>query len=122
MTGRLNGKTAIITGASKGIGAGIARVFAHEGAQLLLHGRDEAKLSALARELSGSRYLVGDVSKAEDMQAMANEAIKHFDKIDILCQNAGIYPQSTLEDMSVEQWDHVINVNLRGTFLAVKAC
>lgn len=123
---RIGDKVAIIIGASRGIGEGIARVFAKEGAKLLLVGRDENKLSKLTQELcsEGDRvcYYQGDIAKENDMAGMVEKAINTFGRIDILCQNAGIYPQVDLEDMTIQEWDEVLETNLRGTFLAIKAC
>jgi 3-oxoacyl-[acyl-carrier protein] reductase len=121
-----NDKVVIVTGASKGIGRGIAKLFAQEGANVVLVGRDEKQLKVAKQELEKINgkvtYVVGDVGKKEDMDTMANKVIELFGRIDILCPNAGIYPHAWLEKMEIEQWDEVIRTNLTGTFLAVRAC
>lgn len=123
---RLNEKVAIITGASKGIGKGIAAVFAREGAKLLLVARNEQALKEAANELknysSQIDFVRGDISSATDMENMVKTAMEKFGRIDILCQNAGIFPEKRIENMSETDWDYVNDINLKGTFLAVKAC
>lgn len=125
-THRFEGKVVIVTGASKGIGRGIAQTYAKEGAKLVLVARDLAALQVVKEGLGLKEgdvlCLKGDVSVQNDMEAMAEAAVAHFGKIDILCHNAGIYPQARLEKMTLEEWQHVIDVNLTGTFLSVKAC
>lgn len=126
MFGRLEGQTAIVTGASRGIGKGIARVLASSGANVLVMGRDEGACAATAREITekgGSASLfVGDVASLDSMNAMAKAAVERYGRIDILCANAGIFPQVSIEKMTSEQWDEVQAVNLRGMFHSVKAC
>jgi 3-oxoacyl-[acyl-carrier protein] reductase len=114
----------IVTGASRGIGRGIAQLFAQEGAKLVLVSRDEESLKKAIQDLPTDQaiYVQGDVSKAEDMERMVQETIAHFGKVDILCHNAGIYPHARLENMTLAEWQNVIDVNLTSTFLAVKAC
>lgn len=123
---RLQNKVAIITGASKGIGRGIAEVFAKAGAKVFLAARNEAQLSSVCEHIKNdgaqADFIVADVTKEEDMKKMADKALQRFGHIDILGHNAGIYPFSNLEDMTLDQWNHVINTNLTSTFLAVKAC
>lgn len=127
MTKRLANKVAIITGASKGIGKGIAHLFAAEGAKLIITGRNLDDLNKVAADLKGEFKseaipLVADMTRALDMEKMAQTAINRFGRIDILCQNAGIYPTTLIRDMTEAQWDEVCDTNLKGTFLAVKAC
>jgi 3-oxoacyl-[acyl-carrier protein] reductase len=113
----------IVTGASRGIGKGIAQQFAKEGAKLVLVGRNEAALKTTAQELQAQTIFVqADVSSPKDMEKIIQETLAQFGKIDILCHNAGIYPHARVENMTLEEWQKVIDVNLTGTFLAVKAC
>jgi len=120
---RLKNKVAIITGASKGIGKGIAELFAAEGANLIITGRNQAELENIAAKLQANVIpLVADMRKPLDIQNIIDTAIEKFGRIDILCQNAGIYPTKLLRDMSEEEWDEVIDTNLKGTFLITKAC
>jgi 3-oxoacyl-[acyl-carrier protein] reductase len=117
------GKSVVVTGASKGIGKGIAGVFAKNGARVLVVGRDLGQAESTAKELGNSAFaFAADVTKLGDMEAMAKTAAERNGGIDVLCANAGIFPQARIEDMSAEQWDEVLSTNLKGTFLAVKAC
>jgi len=119
----LKGKSVVVTGASKGIGKGIARVFAGNGANVMVVARNARQARAAAKELGQSASAFGaDVTKLEDMEKMAKAAARKNGGIDVLCANAGIFPQAKIEDMSPEQWDEVLATNLKGTFLAVKAC
>lgn len=122
----LLGRSVIVTGGSKGIGNGIARVFGTAGANVLIVSRnqDEADAAAkLIRDNGGSASgFAADISTLEGAEAMAAMAMQRHGRIDVLCANAGIYPQTKLEDMGLEEWDHVMNTNLRGTFVSVKAC
>lgn len=124
---RLKGKVAIVTGAGKGIGRGIARVFASEGARVLVADVDEEwgrKTVNKIKEADGdASYIKVDVSKKEDVELMARTALERYGRIDILCNNAGIFTNmARIEEMTLEDWDKILNVNLRGTFLTVRAC
>jgi 3-oxoacyl-[acyl-carrier protein] reductase len=124
---RLAGKIAIITGASKGIGKGIAEVFAAEGANLVLVDRDSTALETVVGQLSANLpgtavAFKADITKAADMEALAEKTMALYGRIDILCLNAGIYPTVLLDDMNEADWDLVLDTNLKSIFLAVKAC
>lgn len=120
------GKTVIVTGGSKGIGKGIARVFANQGANVAVVARNLEAAEACAAELNGDNKKVmafaGDVQNRESMKAVAKQVHEKFGSIDVLCANAGIFPSATLEDMSNEDWEIVMNTNAKGTFHAVQAC
>jgi 3-oxoacyl-[acyl-carrier protein] reductase len=126
MSASLKGKSVIVTGGSKGIGKGIARVFAGHGAKVLIVARHVNDAEAAAQELSEGGATVSafaaDVTRLSDMEAMARAAVDRHGGLDVLCANAGIFPQSKIEEMSPESWDAVMNTNLKGTFLAIKAC
>ena len=126
MSASLQGKSVIVTGGSKGIGKGIARVFAGHDAKALVVARHPKDAEAAAHELSEGGATVsafaGDVTSLSDMEAMAKAAVDRHGGLDVLCANAGIFPQARIEEMSLEDWDHVMNTNLKGTFLAIKAC
>ena len=115
-----------MTGASKGIGKGIARVFAAQGAHVLIAARDLAQAEAAAAEIRTSggvaSAVAADVSRAEDNALMAQTASERHGGIDILCCNAGIFPAAKLFDMKESDWDQVLDVNLKGTFLSIQAC
>ena len=118
---KLEGKVAIITGASIGIGKGIARAFVEEGARLVIAARHDDKLSAAANELrsSGGDVLSvsTDVSKEAQVTALFERTIHEFSRLDILVNNAGIYEEAPLEETSLEMWQRTIDVNLTGPFL-----
>lgn len=126
MAGRMKDKVVIVTGGARGIGRGISNVFADEGAKVLIvvRSEDDAKkaVDEIKKKGGEASYFLGDVSNQQDMENMAKTCIERYGKIDVLCHNAGIFPEVRLEDMTLEDWDHVNNVNLKGTFLAVKAC
>jgi 3-oxoacyl-[acyl-carrier protein] reductase len=117
------GKSVVVTGASKGIGKGIARVFARNGAKVTIVARHRAEAKAAVKEIGGdASAAIADVTNLAELEKMAKSAARRNGGIDVLCANAGIFPQARIEDMSPEQWDAVLATNLKGTFLAVKAC
>jgi 3-oxoacyl-[acyl-carrier protein] reductase len=127
MAKRLKEKVAIVTGAGKGIGRGIALVFASEGAKVLVADIDEEwgikTVNRIKQEGDEASFIKVDVSKKEDMGRMAQTALERYGRIDILCNNAGIYTNmARIEEMTEEDWDKILTVNLKGTFLAVRAC
>jgi 3-oxoacyl-[acyl-carrier protein] reductase len=125
MRRRLEEKVAIVTGGSRGIGKGIARIFAEQGAKVVVASRDEESgrkaVDEIASRGGNAVFVKTDVSAETDTHRMAAITIKAFDRIDILCHNAGIYPTVLLENMQTHEWDEIQAVNLRGTFLAIKA-
>ncbi len=119
----VKGKSVVVTGASKGIGKGIARVFAKNGAKVAIVARNAAQARKTAKEIGEpASAFTADTRKLEDLEKMAKAVARKNGGIDILCANAGIFPQAKIEDMTPEQWDEVLATNLKGTFLAVKAC
>jgi 3-oxoacyl-[acyl-carrier protein] reductase len=124
------GRAVVVTGGSRGIGKGIAGVFARNGARVLITGRDSDAARAAAEEL-GARasgaggevsFVQADVSDREDCRRMAAIAVERLGGIDVLCANAGIFPDSLLADMTEEMLDQVLGVNLKGTVFSVQAC
>jgi 3-oxoacyl-[acyl-carrier protein] reductase len=122
------GRAVVVTGGSRGIGKGIASVFARNGARVLITGRDYGAANAAAEELSAQAaagevsYVLADVASREDCRRMAAVALERLGGIDVLCANAGIFPEGRLEDLDEEDLDQVIGTNLKGTVLAVQAC
>lgn len=117
------GRAVIVTGASKGIGKGIASVFARHGARVLVVARTLVDATACAAELGGAaRACAADVATPEGCAVMAQAAADAFGGIDVLCANAGQFPQTRIEDMDVAEWDAVMATNVRGAFLSVQAC
>ncbi|MEA1960770.1 MAG: 3-oxoacyl-ACP reductase FabG [Bacillota bacterium] len=122
---RLNNKTALITGAGKGIGAGIARRFAAEGARLILCDLDEDNVNKMVEEIrsDGGKVLgfTVNVTEREAVQKMVQEGLREFGTIDILVNNAGIVCDAMIHKMKEEDWDRVMNVNMKGSFNTVQA-
>jgi 3-oxoacyl-[acyl-carrier protein] reductase len=109
----LKDKVAIVTGGTMGIGKGIADKLSSYGAKVVICARKETKTKY--------HFIQCDVSNYNQVQKMVDEVIKKFKKVDILVNNAGIFPFVPLKDMTEQQWDHVIDVNLKGVFNCTKA-
>ncbi|OED32707.1 3-oxoacyl-[acyl-carrier-protein] reductase [Planococcus maritimus] len=123
---KLTGKTAIVTGASRGIGAAIARRFAEEGANIVVNysgSQDKAEAVVAEIEQAGGKAIAikANVADADAIKSMADAAIKEFGSIDILVNNAGITRDNLMMRMKEDEWDDVINTNLKGVFLCTKA-
>ncbi|MBF0215438.1 MAG: 3-oxoacyl-[acyl-carrier-protein] reductase [Candidatus Omnitrophica bacterium] len=123
---QLENKVTIITGGGRGIGKEIALLFAREGSDLAICDVNEETLSAAKKEIEGStgrKVLTGkvNVTVPKECQDFADKVLDNFGKIDILVNNAGITRDNLLIRMSEEEWDSVINVNLKGAFNCVKA-
>ena len=122
--GKLTGKNALVTGAGRGIGRGIALAFAHEGANLLISSRTRSELDSVAAEVTelGARVIVqeGDIGNESDVQAIFDCYQSEFDCLDLLVNNAGAFNGGPLDELSLEDWDHVINTNLRGPFMCTQ--
>jgi 2-deoxy-D-gluconate 3-dehydrogenase len=122
----LSGKVAIVTGGNGGIGLGIVQGMAEAGAGVVILGRNTAKSELAARQVresAGAKTLVvtADVSREEDAARAAAETVAHFGRIDILFNNAGINIRKQPQDLPLEDWDHVLKVNLTSAFLMSKA-
>ena len=121
---RLEGKVAIISGGARGMGAAEAKLFAREGAKVIICDvlEDEGRQTeAEINEVGGDAVFVKlDVTSQDEWENAVNTAIERFGKLDILVNNAGIIVQSTIEDMTVESWDKVMDVNAKGVFLGTK--
>ncbi len=122
---RLKGKVAIVTGAGRGIGRATARLFAQEGAKVVInYSRSEKEATSLAEEIrknGGEALLVkGDVSKADQVKRMVEKTIEKFGRIDILVNNAGILVPATFLDSTEEIWDKTMGINLKGAYLCCK--
>ncbi len=122
----LAGKTAIVTGGGRGIGKAIAAVFAREGAKVLVVNRSpeagQRTVEAISAEGNEASFLQADVREKADMERMAGVCRERYGRIDILCLNAGIYPNALIADMTEAMWDDVMDTNLKGVFFATQAC
>ncbi len=120
------GKSTIVTGGSKGIGKGIAKVFAAQGAKVMIAARGEEAGAAAVAEIEAAggtaMFHATDVADWDSVAGMVAATTEAFGGVDILCANAGIFPQIKLIDMTPEDWDQVMGVNLKSSFLCVKAC
>ena len=126
-TNELAGKVAIVTGAGRNIGRAIALTLAEGGASILVNARsNRAEADAVAGEIesAGAKALVhiGDVADAGAVRAMADVAVKHFGRIDILVNNAALRREKAFAEMDYAAWREILDVTLDGTFHCVKAC
>jgi 3-oxoacyl-[acyl-carrier protein] reductase len=121
----LAGKVAVVTGASRGIGRSIALTLAAAGARVVVSARNAAELQKLAAEIAArggeAQAVAGDVSVGADAERLIDSAVAAFGRVDILVNNAGITRDGLLLRMKEEDWDDVLNVNLKGAFLATRA-
>jgi NAD(P)-dependent dehydrogenase (short-subunit alcohol dehydrogenase family) len=120
MTGRLEGKAALVTGGTTGLGLAIAERFIDEGSSVVVTGRNSALGDQAGRHLRGrgeARFIRADAAVPEDVRASVAAALDHLDGLDVLVNNAGIGVAATLLDTPVEDFDNVMAVNLRGPFL-----
>ena len=120
MSGRLDGRVVLITGAAGGIGAACARRLAGEGARLVLSDLDGRGAEKLAGEL-GQIAVQTDVTRLADIERMVDEAYRRCGRVDVLFNNAGVIRVQRLLDVTEAEWDRVINVNLRAVFFVLQA-
>jgi len=123
---RLKGKVAVVTGASKGIGAAIAKSFAAEGASVVVNYASdkagaEAVVSAITAAGGKAVAVAGDVSKAAQAKGLIAAAIESFQRLDILVNNSGVYEFSSIETVTEEQFHKMFNVNVLGLLLTTQA-
>ena len=124
MSGRLEDRVALVIGAARGIGKGIVERFLQEGANVVIGDLEDAGGKAAAKDLGPAgrvRFVHTDISLKEDAEKAVKSAVNHFGGLDILVQNAGIYPWRLIENTEPEEWDRVLAVNLKGTYLAARA-
>ena len=121
----LSGKTALVTGGAAGIGFGISYRLAEAGAAVVVADINEESAKEAAEKLKGkgwkAAFIRADVSKKEDAEAMIKCAVDTFGGLDILVNNAGIYPNIMVMQMTEEDWDKVVDINLKGVYLCTKA-
>jgi NAD(P)-dependent dehydrogenase (short-subunit alcohol dehydrogenase family) len=117
----LNGRTALVTGGSRGLGLQIAQALGEAGAKVMLSARKEAELEEAAAQLSAAgidaRWIAADCAKEEDIRRLAEQTLERIGDVDILVNNAGAAWGAPAEDHPVEAWDKVMNLNVRGYFI-----
>lgn len=119
---KLSGKVAIVTGGSRGIGKATAALLAKEGANVIITAKDQARLDNAVNELKNMVAVSGDIRKEIDVQNVVRKTFEKFGKIDVLVNNAGIFPKvKPLHEISETEWNEVIDVNLTGQFRFTKA-
>jgi len=118
--GRLAGRTALITGAARGIGAACARRLAADGAKVVLADLDGAGAEKLAAEL-GQVAVRADVTRPEDIERIVEEPYRRWGRLDVLCNNAGVIRVQPILEVTREEWDRVLDVNLRAMFFVLQA-
>ncbi len=122
----LAGRTALVTGGTRGIGRGIAEVLCGAGAQVVISGRDQVRGEEVAEQISAHaspcRFRRADVRSLEDLESAAAYARDQFGSLDVLVHNAGVYPEVPLTQMAEADWDLVHDTNLKSAFFAFRAC
>ncbi|HYJ90704.1 MAG TPA: glucose 1-dehydrogenase [Pyrinomonadaceae bacterium] len=122
----MKGKVAIVTGATSGIGRSTARLFAMNGASIVAVGRNDAELGKLRDEIRDSegsiRAQLADVTESSQVDRLVNETIEHLGKIDVLVNSAGIIKNGNIENTSLDEWDKMLNINLRCVFYMMQKC
>jgi NADP-dependent 3-hydroxy acid dehydrogenase YdfG len=125
MGNSMEGKVVVITGASSGLGAATARLLSEQGALLALGARRKDRIDALADELSselGKTIAVQmDVTQRDQVKSLVDTAVKEYGRIDVMINNAGLMPQSLLESLKVDDWDRMIDVNIKGVLYGIAA-
>ncbi|MCU1785183.1 SDR family NAD(P)-dependent oxidoreductase [Pseudomonas sp. 13B_2.1_Bac1] len=116
--GELHGKVVVVTGGASGIGKGIAQRFIAHGARVVIADIEETSLQNTAREI-GAYPVRTDVSDRTSVQALAEATLKEYGRVDILCNNAGVGPMANISDMTLDDWQWLINVNLWGVIHGV---
>jgi NAD(P)-dependent dehydrogenase (short-subunit alcohol dehydrogenase family) len=119
--GQLDGKVAIVTGGGSGIGKGIAKAFVEEGCSVVIAARDAKRLAAAAKDLKAAQGTVistpTDVTDEEQMISLFSKTMDQFGRLDILVSNSGAFDGGPVEDLTMEQWQRVMQVNVTGPFL-----
>ena len=125
MNDNISGKVVVITGASSGLGEATARRLADAGARLVLGARRAERLDRLVAEIvaGGGEALAQatDVTRRADVQVLVDVGVARFGRIDVLINNAGVMPNSTIDRLKVEDWDHMIDVNIKGVLYGIAA-
>ena len=122
----MNGKVAIVTGASSGIGRAAARLFAEGGYTAVAVGRNEKELSALSQSIKSKKGAVkihlADVTEHSQLDRIVSETVDNYGRIDVLVNSAGIIKSGTIENTTLDDWDKMMNINIRSVFVLIQKC
>lgn len=125
MSNNIEGKVVVITGASSGLGEATARLLSAQGARVVLGARRVDRIKALAEELSsGDNKAIAvqtDVTQRDQVKNLVDMAVKAYGRIDVMINNAGLMPQSLLENLKIDEWDQMIDVNIKGVLYGIAA-
>jgi NADP-dependent 3-hydroxy acid dehydrogenase YdfG len=125
MSNNIGGKVVVITGASSGLGEATARHLSAQGASVVLGARRQDRIEALARELTGSGgkaiAVTTDVTQREQVKNLVDAAVQAQGRIDVMINNAGLMPQAPLERLKIDEWDRMIDVNIKGVLYGIAA-
>ncbi|MGH9766629.1 MAG: SDR family oxidoreductase [Blastocatellia bacterium] len=121
---RLKDKVTVVTGSGAGMGEGIVRLFAEEGARVVVSGRDEDKSKAVAAEIAAQGaqaiFIRADVTVEAECRALIDKTVEHYGQIDALVNNVGLSTRGTIEDTTVELWDKLFATNVRSAFICMQ--
>ena len=125
MTEGIKGKIVVVTGASSGLGEATARLLSAQGARLVLGARRADRLHSLAKDLEaggGKAFVLQtDVTRPEQVKALVDSAVRSYGRLDVMINNAGIMPQAPLEQLKIDEWDRMIDVNIKGVLYGIAA-
>ncbi len=125
MSNNIEGKVVVITGASSGLGEATARLLSAEGASVVLGARRVDRIQSLADELTGSGgkalAVTTDVTHCDQVKRLVDAAVQTYGRIDVMINNAGLMPQSPLERLKIDEWDRMIDVNIKGVLYGIAA-
>lgn len=125
MSSNIDGKVVVITGASSGLGEASARLLSAQGARVVLGARREDRLNSLVKELTGSGgaalAVATDVTRCAEVKRLVDTAVAAYGRIDVMINNAGLMPQSFLERLRIDEWDRMIDVNIKGVLYGIAA-
>jgi NADP-dependent 3-hydroxy acid dehydrogenase YdfG len=125
MSDNIEGKVVVITGASSGLGEATARHLSAQGARVVLGARRRDRIQALARDLSGGGgkaiAVTTDVADRQQVKALVDAAVEAYGQVDVMINNAGVMPQAPLERLKIDEWDRMIDVNIKGVLYGVAA-